>query len=73
MNRERLSGNWKQLRGKLKEQWGRLIGDELHADEGKMDQVIGRIQERYGKAMEKVERQVRLTERNHGPVASRGR
>ena len=73
MNRDILAGNWKQWTGKLREKWGRLIGNELNEDEGKMDQLIGRIQQRYGKAREKVERQIRLWERDHGPVASRGR
>jgi len=55
MNEDILSGKWKQLRGKAKERWGELTDDELDQIEGKRDQVIGLIQEKYGYAREKAE------------------
>ena len=58
MNRDVLSGNWKQLKGKIKQQWGKLTDDDLDVIEGKKDVLIGKIQERYGKGKEEAERDV---------------
>ncbi|MCC5822321.1 MAG: CsbD family protein [Phycisphaerales bacterium] len=58
MNRETLAGNWKQLRGKAKERWGKLTNDDLDVVEGKADQLAGKIQERYGKSKEEAEKEV---------------
>lgn len=58
MNSDRIEGNWKQLKGKVKEQWGKLTDDELDVIEGRREQLAGRIQERYGLAREEAERQV---------------
>ena len=59
MNSDRWEGNWKQIRGRVKEQWGKLTDDDLDRVDGKMDQLVGRIQERYGMAREEAERSVR--------------
>lgn len=59
MNEDRLQGNWKQLKGKMKEQWGKLTDDDLDVAEGKRDQLIGKIQERYGITKDEAERQYR--------------
>lgn len=64
MNSDRIAGNWKQITGKVKEQWGRLTDDDITVVEGKRDQLVGRIQERYGIAKEKAEEQVRDWERS---------
>jgi uncharacterized protein YjbJ (UPF0337 family) len=48
MDWNRFEGNWKQLKGKVKEQWGNLTDDDLTAIGGKRDQLEGKIQERYG-------------------------
>jgi len=58
MNWDRIEGNWKQLTGKVKEQWGKLTEDDLKVVGGKQDQLVGRIQERYGIAKDEAERQV---------------
>jgi len=58
MNSDILKGNWKQLRGKVKEKWGRLTDDDLTIAEGKHDQLVGKIQERYGKTKEAAEKEV---------------
>jgi len=58
MNWDRIEGNWKQLTGKAKEQWGKLTEDDLTVIAGKPDQLVGRIQERYGIAKDEAERQV---------------
>jgi uncharacterized protein YjbJ (UPF0337 family) len=59
MNRDWMVGNWKQLRGKVKEQWGRLTDDDLDVIGGRQDQLVGKIQERYGMAREEAERTFR--------------
>ena len=48
MNRDVLEGQWKQLKGKVKQQWGRLTDDELDVINGRYDELAGLIQERYG-------------------------
>jgi uncharacterized protein YjbJ (UPF0337 family) len=58
MNRDILAGNWKQLKGKAKERWGKLTDDDLDRVEGKTEQLIGRVQERYGRSREEAEREV---------------
>jgi len=59
MNEDQIAGKWKQVKGKLKEQWGKLTDDDLTVLEGSSDKLIGRVQERYGIAREEAERQVR--------------
>ncbi|WP_302788888.1 CsbD family protein, partial [Escherichia coli] len=48
MNKDQADGNWKQLKGKVKEKWGKLTDDDLTVIEGKREQLVGKIQERYG-------------------------
>ena len=48
---DKIKGNWKQLKGKLKQQYGELTDDDLIYTEGKEDELIGRIQEKTGKAL----------------------
>ncbi len=59
MNTDRLEGNWKQLKGKLKEKWGNLTDDDLDTIAGRRDQLVGKIQERYGITREEAERQAK--------------
>jgi uncharacterized protein YjbJ (UPF0337 family) len=56
MNQDTLEGQWKQLKGKLREQWGKLTDDDWDAVAGKKDQLVGKIQERYGYSREEAER-----------------
>jgi len=58
MNEDTTKGTWKQLKGKVKEQWGELTDDDLDQIDGKRDQLIGKIQERYGHAKDEVEKKV---------------
>ncbi|MDY6873690.1 MAG: CsbD family protein [Chloroflexota bacterium] len=53
-----LSAKWKQLRGQVKEQWGKLTDDEIQQIEGNYDQLVGKIQERYEISRSKAEEQV---------------
>jgi len=58
MNTDRMQGQWKQLKGKVKTQWGKLTDDDLDVIAGQKDQLVGRIQERYGIAKDEAQRQV---------------
>jgi uncharacterized protein YjbJ (UPF0337 family) len=58
MNWDQVSGQWKQLKGKVQEKWGRLTDDELDVIAGKRDQLIGKVQQKYGIAKEEAEREV---------------
>nr|WP_024965994.1 CsbD family protein [Pantoea sp. IMH] len=58
MNSDEAGGNWKQLKGKVKEQWGKLTDDDMTVVEGKRDQLVGKIQERYGYAKDQAEKEV---------------
>ncbi len=58
MNWDQVSGNWQQFKGKVREKWGDLTEDEVARLEGNRDQLVGRIQERYGIARDEAERQV---------------
>ena len=58
MNWDQIKGKWMQYRGKVKEQWGNLTDDDLDRAAGSKDQLVGRIQEKYGIAKEEAERQV---------------
>jgi uncharacterized protein YjbJ (UPF0337 family) len=50
-----LSGKWKQLKGSVKTQWGKLIDDEIDQVEGNMEKMIGLLQEKYAYTKEKAE------------------
>jgi uncharacterized protein YjbJ (UPF0337 family) len=58
MNWDRVEGNWKAFKGRVREQWGKLTDDDLDVIAGKQEQLAGKIQERYGIAREVADRQV---------------
>ncbi len=58
MNWDRVEGNWKQFKGKVKEQWGKLTDDQLDIIGGKREQLAGRVQEVYGVTKDEAERQI---------------
>lgn len=60
MNWDRIEGNWKQLKGKAKVQWGKLTDDDFDVIAGKRDQLVGKIQESYGITKDEAEKQVDL-------------
>ena len=49
-----LKGNWNEIKGKLKQKYGQLTDDDLMFEEGKEDEVLGRIQQRTGEAKENI-------------------
>ena len=58
MNRDVLMGSWRELRGKVKERWGKLTDDDLTKIEGHWDRLVGAVQKRYGYAREETEHQI---------------
>ena len=62
INKDTIEGNWKQLKGKVKDQWGKLTDDDLDVIAGKRDQLVGRLQERAGIARDEAEKQVKAWE-----------
>ena len=58
MNWDRIQGNWKQVNGQVKEQWGKLTDDDVDVVAGLREQLAGKIQERYGVAKDEAEKQI---------------
>jgi uncharacterized protein YjbJ (UPF0337 family)/ElaB/YqjD/DUF883 family membrane-anchored ribosome-binding protein len=58
MDWNRVEGDWKRMKGKVKEQWGRLTDDDLTTIGGRREQLEGKIQERYGYAKDQVRREI---------------
>lgn len=54
MTQERFQGQWSQLKGEIKKQWGKFTDDDLAQIEGNMDKFVGKAQERYGERKEEV-------------------
>ena len=65
MNWDTVQGNWKQFRGRVKEQWGELTDDDLDRIEGKRDQLVGSIQEKYGLTKDEANFRIYEWERSH--------
>lgn len=57
MNWDTIEGNWKQLKGHAREQWGKLTDSDWEQVAGKKDQLVGRIQERYGISRDEAQKQ----------------
>lgn len=58
MNWDQITGKWQQFKGNVKEKWGKLTDDDLTAIAGKRDQMVGKLQERYGYAKERAEKEL---------------
>lgn len=58
MNWDQVEGNWKEFKGKVQQQWGKLTNDDVDQIQGKRTELIGRIQKRYGYAKDKAEKEV---------------
>jgi uncharacterized protein YjbJ (UPF0337 family) len=68
MNEDILKGKWKQLKGEVKSQWGKLTDDDLDRAEGDAEKLIGRVQERYGYQRDEAKREVDdFLNRHHMP------
>ena len=58
MNQDVFEGKWKEMRGQIKEWWGKLTDDDLDRIRGESEQLVGRIQERYGIARDEARREL---------------
>lgn len=58
MNRQTIEGNWTQIKGNVRETWGKLTDDDVDVIAGKRDQLLGKLQERYGKSLDVIDREV---------------
>jgi uncharacterized protein YjbJ (UPF0337 family) len=58
MNRDVLEGRWRQVRGEVKQRWGKLTDDELDQIAGSSQKLIGLLQEHYGIARDEAARRV---------------
>jgi uncharacterized protein YjbJ (UPF0337 family) len=58
MNEDTMQGDWTQIKGKMRVQWGKLTDDDFEQIAGKKDILVGRLQERYGRAKDKTEKDV---------------
>jgi uncharacterized protein YjbJ (UPF0337 family) len=58
MDWNRIEGNWKQMKGTVKEKWGKLTDDDLTLINGRRDQLEGKIQERYGFAKDQARKEI---------------
>ena len=58
MNQDRIQGRWRQIMGKVKEQWGKLTDDDLDVIAGKKDELLDLAQERHGIAKDEAQRQL---------------
>lgn len=66
MNRDRVEGSWRQVKGLARTRWAKLTGDQLGVIAGKRERMIGKIQELYGISKEETERQVGEWEARQG-------
>jgi uncharacterized protein YjbJ (UPF0337 family) len=62
MNWDQIAGNWKQVKGVVKEKWGKLTDDDVDVIAGKRDILLGKIQERHGIAREEAEKELKAWE-----------
>ena len=56
MNWDTVEGNWKQMKGAMREKWGKLTDDDWDSVAGKKDQLLGKLQERYGYSRDQAEK-----------------
>lgn len=58
MNNDQLEGNWKQVKGKVKQKYGDVTDDDLTYAEGKFDDMLGKLQEKTGKTVEDLKKEI---------------
>ncbi|GGB51368.1 UPF0337 protein [Oceanisphaera marina] len=59
MNWDIVEGNWKQFKGKVQTQWGKLTDDQLDEVNGRRQELAGKIQEVYGVNKDEAEKQIK--------------
>ncbi|HWJ36974.1 MAG TPA: CsbD family protein [Steroidobacteraceae bacterium] len=70
MNWDRVQGNWKQLKGSVREKWARLTDDHVNAIDGRREVLAGKLQEAYGIGKEEADRQINDWQKSIQEVAN---
>ncbi len=65
MDKDIFKGNWKMVKGKVKETWGKLTDDDLTEINGKRDQLLGKLQKKYGYAKDEAEKKLKDFEKTY--------
>ena len=58
MNSDRIEGNWKEMKGKVQQKWGKLSDDDMDVIDGRREELVGKIQQAYGKSREEAEKEI---------------
>lgn len=58
MNWDMVQGSWKQFKGKVKTKWAKLTDDDMDAIDGKREELVGRLQQRYGMKKDEAEKEL---------------
>ncbi len=58
MNKDQLEGKWKQVKGEFKQKYGKVTDDDMMYQEGKFDEMVGRLQEKTGKTKEEIKNEI---------------
>jgi uncharacterized protein YjbJ (UPF0337 family) len=69
MNKDQLHGKWLQMKGAVKAQWGKLTNDDLDEIDGNLERLVGIVQERYGYARERAEKEIQEFQRRQASAA----
>jgi len=74
MNREQFQGQWNEIKGKVKEKWGKFTDDDLTQINGKREQLLGHLQKKYGYHKEKAEEELNAFEKQlSNKISNRGK
>lgn len=66
MNKDTLKGNWTELKGKIKQQWGKLTDDDITQINGSYEQLEGRLQKAYGYQKDQVKKELDTFAKHNG-------
>lgn len=66
MSNDIVKGNWKEIKGKLKQQWGKLSNDTVVQAEGSYDELAGQLQQAYGYKKEQAKQELDAFLKKHG-------
>lgn len=69
MNKDQIQGKWLQMKGAVKAQWGKLTNDDIDEIDGNLERLVGIVQERYGYARERAEKDVAEFQSRHAAAA----
>jgi uncharacterized protein YjbJ (UPF0337 family) len=70
MNKDQLQGKWHQAKGDVRTHWGKLTNDDLEQIDGNLEKLVGLVQERYGYARERAEKEVAAFRKQQAQAAA---